>query len=118
MAMDAFTLTWTNMKAYANPPWSLIGRVLAHTHQQKVNLVLVASVWKIQTWYPRILGDVRGLPTDHSQEAQPNPIKSCPGNATHNSPISHVDYLRRRYKEQQFSEEATDLMLSSWREKS
>ena len=37
---------------------------------------------------------------------------------THNPQISHVDYLNQRYKEQQLSEEATDLMLSSWREKS
>ena len=29
-----------------------------------------------------------------------------------------MDYLRRRYQEQQLSEEATELMLSSWREKS
>ena len=40
------------MRAYANPPWSLIGRVLAQAHQQEV---LVAPVWKTQTWYPRIL---------------------------------------------------------------
>ena len=55
LSTDAFTLTWTNMKAYANPPWSLIGRVLAQTHQQKANLILVAPVWKTQAWYPRIL---------------------------------------------------------------
>ena len=29
MATDAFTIAWTGLKAYANPPWSLVGRVLA-----------------------------------------------------------------------------------------
>ena len=29
MAMDAFTLHWAEFRAYANPPWNLIGRVLA-----------------------------------------------------------------------------------------
>ena len=29
MAMDAFTLHWAELRAYANPPWNLIGRVLA-----------------------------------------------------------------------------------------
>ena len=47
---QGFTLTWTSMKAYATPPWSLVGRVLAQAHQQKANLVLVAPVWKTQTY--------------------------------------------------------------------
>ena len=63
-------------------------------------------------------GNVLGLPPNHSQEAQPHPTELCPSNATHSSPTSRVDYLRRRYKEQQLSEEAAELMLSSWREKS
>ena len=29
IATDAFTVTWTGLKAYANPPWSLVGRVLS-----------------------------------------------------------------------------------------
>ena len=28
MATDAFTLDWVNMKAYANPPWSVVSRML------------------------------------------------------------------------------------------
>ena len=63
-------------------------------------------------------GNVHRLPTNHSGETQPDPCKSYPGNATRNSPASRVDYLRRRYQEQQLLEEATELMLSSWREKS
>ena len=63
-------------------------------------------------------GNVHRLPTNHSGETQPDPGKSYPGNATRNPPASRVDYLRRRYQEQQLSEEATELMLSSWREKS
>jgi hypothetical protein len=34
------------------------------------------------------------------------------------APASHVEYLRQRYKHQQLSEKATELMLASWREKS
>ena len=56
MATDAFTLDWKAMKAYANPPWSVAGRVLAQVQQQKADLVLVAPVWKTQTWYPALLG--------------------------------------------------------------
>ena len=55
ISMDAFTLDWAELKAYANPPWSLIGRVLAQTHLQQAELVLVVPVWKVQEWYPVLL---------------------------------------------------------------
>ena len=51
MTTDAFTMNWAELRAYANPPWNLIGRVLAQTRQQKAELVLVAPVWKAQVWY-------------------------------------------------------------------
>ena len=55
IATDAFTLDWAELKAFANPPWNLIGRVLAQTHPQQAELVLVAPVWKAQGWYPVLL---------------------------------------------------------------
>jgi hypothetical protein len=55
MAMDAFTLDWAELRAYANPPWNLIGRVLTQTRRQQEELVLVAPVWKAQGWYPVLL---------------------------------------------------------------
>ena len=62
IATDAFTMTWTGLKAYANPPWSLVGRVLSQVHQQKADLILVAPVWKAQTWYPTVLEMCRDFP--------------------------------------------------------
>ena len=55
IATDAFTLNWAELRAYANPPWNLIGRVLAQTRRQHAELVLVAPVWKAQGWYPVLL---------------------------------------------------------------
>ena len=58
MATDTFTEDWTSLpgKLYANPPWGLIGRVLSLIHSQGLQeLVLVASVWKAQAWYPLLL---------------------------------------------------------------
>jgi len=58
VATDAFTQDWNTLpeKLYANPPWSLIGRVLSLVHSQEVQeLVLVAPVWKAQAWYPMLL---------------------------------------------------------------
>jgi len=49
MTTDAFTMDWAHVRGYANPLWSLIGRVLAQSQQQEAELVLqlIASepVW-------------------------------------------------------------------------
>ena len=62
MATDAFTLDWKVMRAYANPPWSLVGRVLAQVQQQKADLVLVAPIWKAQPSYPALLEMCKDFP--------------------------------------------------------
>ena len=54
-ATDAFLQDWSLVKGYANPPWNLIGRVLAKVEQQKAGLILVAPIWPSQPWYPRLL---------------------------------------------------------------
>lgn len=90
MATDAFTIAWTGLKAYANPPWSLVGRVLAQVRQQKANLILVAPVWKTQTWYPALLG----LPMADSPQEGPNSTSTSTGNAGCVTPTSRVEYLR------------------------
>ena len=54
LVTDAFLQDWTAMKCYANPPWNLVGRVLAQV-QSQVQVVLVAPVWKTQPWFPMLL---------------------------------------------------------------
>ncbi len=54
-ATDAFLQVWTGLKAYANPPWNLVGRVAAQAQAQQASLVLVAPVWRTQPWYPILL---------------------------------------------------------------
>ena len=44
IATDAFLMSWSGLKAYANPPWSLVGRVVAQAQQQQADLVLIAPV--------------------------------------------------------------------------
>ena len=39
MATDAFTLDWKQFQGYANPPWSLVGRVLSQVREQKAQLL-------------------------------------------------------------------------------
>lgn len=55
-ATDALLQDWERMRAYANPPWSLIGRVLTKARTTNASLILlVAPVWPSQPWYPTLL---------------------------------------------------------------
>ena len=54
-AVDALQQDWGLLKGFANPPWCLIGRVLSQVRRQQAQLVLVAPVWRGQTWYPVLL---------------------------------------------------------------
>ena len=55
VATDAFRQDWSQIKEYANPLWSLIGRVLSKVQMDKVRIALVVPVWKTQPWYPLLL---------------------------------------------------------------
>ena len=55
-ATDAFLQDWRDLKAYANPPWNLIGRVLSKVEEQEAEVILIAPIWPSQPWYPRLLG--------------------------------------------------------------
>ena len=54
-AVDAFQQDWGPLRGFANPPWCFIGRVLSQARRQQAQLVLVAPVWRGQTWYPVLL---------------------------------------------------------------
>ena len=62
VATDAFLQDWSQIKGYANPPWSLIGRVLSKVQMDKARIVLVAPVWKTQPWYPPLLQMLLAIP--------------------------------------------------------
>ena len=63
-AWNAFTQDWgkTQGRLYANPPWSLVSKVLTQAQSQGVSLILVAPVWKTQPWYPSLLSMLTDYP--------------------------------------------------------
>ena len=53
LAVDALAQSWTQMRGYAFPPFSLIGRCLAKVKRERVEeLVLIAPIWPTQAWFP------------------------------------------------------------------
>ena len=67
---------------------------------------------------PNSAGNVQRLSTLNSSGKKSYPTNPSSIDARGGPPTSRVEYLRGRYKDQQLSEKATELMLASWREKS
>jgi hypothetical protein len=59
---DAFLQDWSHILGFANPPWCLLGRVLAQVHTQQAQVILIAPVWKTQPWYPVLLNMLVSMP--------------------------------------------------------
>lgn len=54
VAVNAFSLTWTN-NSFLFPPFSLLGLVLQKIQQDRATVVLVAPVFHTQPWFPTLL---------------------------------------------------------------
>ena len=55
-AVDALSLDWSNLEAYAYPPLALIRRVLNKVRaSSNLHLTLVAPKWPQREWYPDLL---------------------------------------------------------------
>ena len=59
-AIDAFTMTWSNEVFYMFPPFSLIGRILQKVQEEETEAVLVAPIWRTQSWWPSLLDLICG----------------------------------------------------------
>ena len=53
--VNAFQINWTHLKAYAFPPFTLTGRVLAKAMRGKCTLIIITPAWPSQPWYTQLL---------------------------------------------------------------
>lgn len=60
--VDAFTVSWSNLKFYAFPPFSLILRALQKIINDQATGIMVVPLWKAQPWYPLFLKLMVGEP--------------------------------------------------------
>jgi hypothetical protein len=50
--VNAFNFDWTEENGYANPPWSLIDRVLKKIQREQCITMMVVPDWTRASWYP------------------------------------------------------------------
>jgi len=60
LAVNAFSLSWTNIFSYMFPPFSILGKVLQKLEQDEAEAVLVAPLFSTQTWFPKLLQMISG----------------------------------------------------------
>uniref|UniRef100_A0A0A9WIU8 Enzymatic polyprotein n=1 Tax=Lygus hesperus TaxID=30085 RepID=A0A0A9WIU8_LYGHE len=52
VAIDAFTISWSNLKFYAFPPFPLLLRTLRKIEDDQASGIVIAPKWPSQPWYP------------------------------------------------------------------
>ena len=75
MAVDALTISWEGMEAYAFPPICLIPKVLQHMQKFNCQIILIAPLWPRRNWYTDLLqwsiDYPRTIPVDPNLLCQP-----------------------------------------------
>lgn len=54
LAIDAFTMDWTNQFLYASPPFSILPQFLQKLEMDQAQAILIAPNWSTQPWYPKL----------------------------------------------------------------
>ena len=54
-AVDALSIPWGNLIAYAFPPFPILGKVVRKAREENATLILIAPRWEAQTWFPELL---------------------------------------------------------------
>ena len=87
LAVDAFSIVWTDILYYVFPPFSLMARILQKMEQDSTEAVVIAPLWPTQAWWPSLLHMINGpcflLP-------KPQEILHLPQKPTHRHPLTKM----------------------------
>ena len=62
IAVDAFSISWSELNFYAFPPFSLIGAAMAKVRQEKCSGIMIIPWWKTQFWFPMMASLLKNFP--------------------------------------------------------
>ena len=54
-AIDAFSISWANIKFYAFPPFSLIGASISKIKTEGASGIMIIPLWNTQFWLPMMI---------------------------------------------------------------
>ena len=62
IAIDAFSISWSELNFYAFPPFSLIGAAIAKVRKEKCLGIMIILWWKTQFWFPMMISLLKIFP--------------------------------------------------------
>ena len=84
LSIDAITMDWNHIHAYAFPPFHLIQAVINKIRISQCKIVLIAPLWPDRPWFPELLGLLVSPPV--SLPVMPNLLAQLKGRTLHQNP--------------------------------
>ena len=85
LSIDALTMDWNHIHAYAFPPFHLIPAVINKVWLSQCKIVLIAPLWPDRPWFPELLG-LLVSPPRVSLPVIPNLLAQLKGRILHQNP--------------------------------
>ena len=84
LSIDALTMDWNRIHAYAFPPFHLIPAVINKVRLSQCKIELIAPLWPDRPWFPELLGLLVSPPV--SLPVIPNLLAQLKGRILHQNP--------------------------------
>ena len=116
-AVDALSVPWEGMFAYAFPPIPLIPKVLNQTRLcRSCQVILIAPMWPRRHWYPQLLVTNCQTSTPTSNQVPPNSVsEESSASKPRDAAVDCMASIDRQFETKGFSAETRKLLAASWR---
>ena len=118
LAIDALSMDWNHLHAYAFPPFILIPAVLEKIRQHQCRIVLIAPFWPQQQWFSELLLLLVSAPI--RLPLIPRLLTQSKGRFVHqnlppNSRPSRLGVIKQSIRDKKFSQNVADFVSRSRR---
>ena len=109
--------SWSELKFYAFPPFSLIQAAIAKVRKERCSGIMIIPWWKTQFWFPMMVSLLKNflilLPPNILTDFPIQKISKTPM-LSENEIISSL-LIRKSFKNKNLPREITDVIADSWR---
>ena len=113
LSLDALTMDWNHIHAYAFPPFHLIPAVINKVWLSQCKIVLIAPLWPDRPWFPELLGLLVSPPV--SLPVIPNLLAQLKGRILP-STASRLGIVKQSLGDKQFSSDVAEHVFKARRE--
>ena len=115
IAIDAFTISWSELNFYAFAPISLIGAATAKVRQERCSAIMTIPWWKTRFWFPMLVSLLTNFPI-----LLPPNILTLPSARSPKHPLCLKktigrSLIRESFRKLNLPREITNVITNSWR---